>query len=208
MKVKHLLIVALMMSMSLWALADDGLGGKNVQISVIPFGYQNTTYYTNESANYELHYGSKFGFSLGYEFAMGRTNSLVELTYIRSKYDRVDMYGDNCQTARDYEHFKDLSSFALMYYAGWTIFPNKRFQIPFYIGLGPEILQGYPFHNLMFDFGAKLRFKFYVSNRVGLFVGATGKYGFGMTGDTKKKNLDMHHHGTVNLDAGVTILFN
>lgn len=191
------------------AWAEGNTEGKNIQLSVIPFGYQNTVFNTNDNAKYDLFYGSKLGFSFGYEFAIGKSNSLLELTYTRSKFDSYDASGSNAMTARNVADFGDLSSFAFMYYWGRTIFPSRRFQMPFYFGIGTEVLQGYPFHTMMFDLGAKLRFKFYVSNRVGLFVGGTGKYGLGTTklDDSGKKN-DMHHHGTINFDAGISILIN
>ena len=209
MKVKHLLLVALMMSVFCNAWADNGEGGKNIQISFIPYGLQRTTYEPSLDATYRLHYGSKLGFTLGYEFATGKSNWLLEFAYTHSKFDRVETKGENALTVRNPGDFKDLSSYALMYYWGRTIRPGKRFQIPVYLGLGGEVLQGYPFHNFMVDLGAKLRFKFYITSRIAVFAGGTGKFGMGkiVLKDGEKEAL-WSSHSVLNFDAGITIMFN
>lgn len=213
MKFKNFLLLALLMSMfCTTTMADDGEKGKNIQVSFIPFGLEKARYGTYYKGNhFDINYKSVIGGTLGYEFALGKSSSLVELGFTRASYDKVTPHIDDPEYMDLLYPRKDkvenFMAFDFMYYWGKALtFADGRFQIPLYIGIGGEYLKGEPFRNFFFDLGAKVRFKYYVSNRVGIFVGATGKYGWSrMTSGSSEKTCT---HGRMNLDAGLSFLIN
>ena len=207
MSIKKLLCCVALLSVLSVARADDGAGGNNFQISFIPYGIESAKWgqfnSKGEKEHFKLTYKSVIGGTIGKEFNLGTYASLLEASFIHAKADKIEQ---NDKSADAEGHFSDLMSVSVMYYVGRTIFPKKRVQIPIYIGLGGEVLQGYPFHHLMCDFGAKARIKFYFTNHIGIFAGATGKWGFGYSGMGEKgsNHTVSHNHLSVNFDAGLT----
>lgn len=208
MSIKKLLCCVALLSMLSVAKAGDGAGGNNFQISFIPYGIESAKMggfnSKGEKDHAKLTYKSVIGGTIGKEFNLGTYASLLEASFLHAKADKYEYNGNT----RDPEgRFNDLTTVSVMYYVGRTILPKKRVQIPIYIGLGGEVLQGYPFHHLMCDFGAKARIKFYFTNHIGIFAGATGKWGFGYSGLGEKgseSSTVSHNHLSVNFDAGLT----
>lgn len=213
MKMRNFLVLLAlgMVAINAWGQEEKA---KNIQLSVTPYSFMNkATYQTLELDEYKIHYKSTIGFNLGYEFNIGKATTLAELSYAKAKIDDVTFKPKEEGHEQAFDGklvFKDLSSFTFMYYWGSTALPGKRVQIPFYLGLGGEVLQGYPFHHFMFDLGAKLRVKFYATNRLGVFVGGTGRWGFGTSnfGNSGNSKSSTHHRTVINLDAGIMYMIN
>ncbi|MBQ9436689.1 MAG: hypothetical protein IJU33_11275 [Bacteroidales bacterium] len=190
-----------------WA-DDGGAGGKNYQVSFTPFGFVERMKYGSldskgDKQSRKIFYKSVIGGSLAKEFNLGKSATLLELSYMHAKADKYEYLGKEYSTDG---RFNDLTSVSIMYYLGKTIFPAKRFQVPIYIGVGGEVVQGYPFHHLMFDLGAKARMKFYITRKFGVFAGVTGKWGYGHStyGEGSSAETASHHHLSANFDAGLT----
>ena len=142
---------------------------------------------------------------------------MLELSYTRSKFDDVQLTSDDKDlndallTLLHTGEIDQFSSYGFMYYLGKTFNSGQRFQVPIYIGLGAEYFSGWPYHNLLVDVGAKIRMKYFFSQRFGLFVGATGKYGFGSSERFMKKDskdTPKISRTSIDFDAGLTILIN
>lgn len=213
MKPKKLLVLALLMSIfSASSFADDNKG-KNIQFSFIPFGLEKArygTYYKNN--HFDINYKSVIGGTLGYEFALGKSSSLVELGFTHASFDKVTPHlTDPANMDLLYPRtnkVEDFIAFDFMYFFGKALtFADGRFQIPLYIGLGAEYLKGEPFNNLFVDLGAKIRLKYYVSNSVGIFVGTTGKCGWSLITENERIEKTCSHY-RMNIDVGLSFLIN
>lgn len=122
-------------------------------------------------------YKSGFGGSLSLEKQFGGHISETEVSFLTKTFDYSEI--DEHFTIAP-PTFEDLSVYSLTQYYGFTLFGrNKRVQLPVYVGVGGSYIHGTPIHNLFFDLAAKARLKFYISNKFGIFVGATAKRGWG-----------------------------
>ena len=123
-------------------------------------------------------YKSSFGVTIDIERQLKGYIVMTEFRYGKWSLDEFDPYGDTSIFPMP-ESADDLSTFGVMQYGGKTFFPNKRFQIPLYAGIGLDYIQGAPYHNLLFDLGAKARMKFYITDKIGIYAGADFIWGVG-----------------------------
>jgi hypothetical protein len=182
---KILSITVAFLSIAMAAKAQE-----NVQSLTIGFAPVGSSY-INISLNdekYEYYYTYKpfWNVDIGYERQFKGVVSLTELFYLKGAFDRYELDGTSqwfnpAQT-------EDLTSIAITQYTGKTFNQNKRLQIPFYIGVGGEYMKGGPLHNVGLHVAAKARMKFYITNNIGIFVGATCRYGYGMKGASDKSS--------------------
>ncbi len=134
-----------------------------------------------DDEKHNIDYKSTFGVSVDVERQLRGYIIMTEFKYGKWELDEFDPYEGNSLFPIP-DTADDLNTFTFMQYGGRTIFPNKRFQIPLYIGIGLDYLQGAPYHNLLFDLGAKARMKFYITDKVGIYGGVDLSWGIGSSG--------------------------
>lgn len=201
---KKFCIISLLL-FSYCAMAQEKVQTINVGFS--PFGMTHAKISLSDE-KYKYDYKSYWNINAAFEKQLAGVLSLSELSYSKAKFDEYDLKGTSEWFNPAQE--KDLSSFSFTQYIGWTINPNKRVQFPLYLGVGFESLQGGPFHNLLFDIGAKARVKFYITDAIGAYVGATGKLGWGSkhasdSDSSRSSSFYTVSGSTIYFDAGVLI---
>lgn len=173
---------------------NPALGGLNTSI-----GY--------DDEDHNIDYKSTFGVTVDIERQLKGYIVMSELRYGKWKLDEFEPDNTNPRFPMP-DSADDLSTFTFMQYGGRTIFPNQRLQIPLYVGVGFDCLQGAPYHNLLFDLGFKARIKFYITDKIGIYGGAdlswgTGRSKRGMEKDSSK-SFDISAT-RMYIDFGVTI---
>lgn len=171
-------------------------GVKSFNISVSPYGFTNSKISKGDN-KFTYDFKSIIGGSLGYEVQNKGLTYLTELSYSQGKFDKFELKGttNRFNPAID----SDFLQASLTQYIGYTINRNKRLQLPVYIGIGGSYMKGGAMHNFLLDAAAKMRIKFYISNKFGIFVGATGRFGWGSRGSSENetsnedKGFDIQH---------------
>ncbi len=189
----------------------------SLTIGVSPFGSSKAKIIFTEDLENHYKY-SPLTINVGLEKMFKGISHLLELSYTNCSFDEYSSKKER-DTSKEIYRFpneSDLNDISLCYYAGYTFNKNKRLQIPLYIGIGGEYLTGDLFKKILFDFAVKARVKYYISNKVGLFIGGTWKYGIGSkrftapkaftiesaTGQQEVGSID---HQVGYIDAGITI---
>ena len=111
-----------------------------------------------------------FGGGIFYEKILSGAIMLVEGSYITGKLS------EHVTGAIEFPSFMAISA---MVFPGLTIFPNKRFQIPVYVGIGYNFIKSDLLKSSQIAIGAKVRMKLYVTDNVGIFIGGNWKGGYG-----------------------------
>ncbi len=176
MKTKFFAIAAAML-ICLGANAQDKVSSLTIGFS--PFGSTSIKMKQKDyGIDHKLDYKSNWNVNIGYERQFNGAVSLTEAHYGQAKFDKATYtYKDE---SFSYNVGEDIYSAGITTYIGTTINPKKRFQLPIFIGIGGEYIDGGDIHNVIFDGAAKARMKFYFSNSFGIYAGGTFKYGFGM----------------------------
>jgi len=205
---KRSVIVIALMAIFICANAqNDGI--KSINIGFAPVGYIHENIRLG-GEKYRYDYKSYYNINLGYEKQLGGVVSLTEIKYAAAKFDKYDLKGVSAYFNPLQQ--EDIYSVSVTAYAGKTINPNKRIQFPVYIGIGGEYINGGPFHNIIFDLAAKARVKFYVSNKIGIFAGGTGRIGWGSKSAGKssgsKKDYYTIQNSQWSVDAGLIFSLN
>ena len=130
-----------------------------------------------DKEKYKYNYKSYWNANISYEKLFKGSSTMTEVVYSKAKFDNHELTGESQWFNPRQE--EDLYSISLTQYYGTTINPNKRVQFPIYIGIGADYINGGPLHNLTICGAAKARIKFYITNNVGIYVGATGRLGWG-----------------------------
>jgi len=178
----------------------------SLTLSFSPFGYNHVNI-SLEDEKYKYDYKSYWNANIGYEKQFKGIVSLTEFTYAQAKFDKYDLTG----TSKWFNPIqtKDLTTMSITTYAGKTINPNKRIQFPVYIGIGGSYLNGGPLHNLSIDLALKARVKFYITDKIGVFGGATGRIGYGMKKASEKDASSKTYYSVIPsmwaVDAGLII---
>ena len=123
---------------------------------------------------------SNWNVNIGYERQFKGAVSLTELTYFQGKFDKYKFNsGGNSYTGTTGD---DIYSAGVTTYIGTTILGKQsRVQFPVFIGVGAEYINNdAEIHHLFFDLAAKARLKFYITSSIGIYAGATYRYGFGI----------------------------
>ena len=184
----------------------------SVVVGVNPgIGKLSTSIYKDKNEDHDINYKMGFGLSVDIEKQLSGVISLSEFRYGKWNFDNMKMSTETPQFPMPAK-CDDITSYSFMQYAGKTIFPNKRLQIPLYIGIGADYLSGAPYHNIFLDLGVKARVKFYILDTVGIFAGADWTYGYGLSSrgmpqsDTHKEYLTLSFTRPY-VDLGATVNF-
>lgn len=168
------------------------IGGTNVKLKQKDYGFNGT-----------LNYRSAWNVNAGYERQFYGIVSLTDLYYGQAKFNQATYKYNG--TSEKYTDGDDVYSVGITTYAGKTINARKRFQVPVFIGIGCDYINGGNLHNLILSGAAKARMKFFFSNKFGIYAGGTFKYGFGsksIKDDNKSISITP---ATWAVDAGVII---
>lgn len=101
---------------------------------------------------------------------------LTELNFGKAKYDHQD-FDKGIPNFFDPTP-EDLTYFSWNGYLGYHV-TKSRFGISGLVGPGLSYMHSGPFHNLFLSPAAKVRFKVYLTNKFGIFVGGGGRYDLG-----------------------------
>lgn len=183
MKTKFFTIIVTLLTVCTLAKAQDKAG--SLVLGFSPLGGISEKISLDDE-KYKYDYKSFMNASLGYERVFKGAITLTEVSYSQGKFDKYDLQGTSLWFNPAQED--DVYSVAVTQYIGTTINPNKRVQLPLYIGIGGDYVNGGPLHNLTFDVAAKARIKFYITNNFGIYVGATGRMGWGAKSASEKSS--------------------
>lgn len=179
---------------------------KSIAVSFSPFGITNSQI---GGGDWKYKFKSIMAESFSFEVQSKGLTSLTELSCAHGKFDDYEINRTtDIFNPYDTQNFLQAS---FTQYVGYTINHNKRLQFPIYLGLGGSYVKGGAIHNFSFDLAAKVRIKFYISNRFGIFAGATGRYGFGSRkeerNDAKEKEAFDIGHFLFTPEAGLIYSF-
>lgn len=153
----------------------------------------------------KLDYTNYLGAHAFYERQLKGINFMIEAGYATANLDKFSDEG-YAYNANDYEDYDDkISIISLHVYGGQTINKQKRFQIPFYYGIGINSVSGEPIDKIFLSASLKLRFKFYITNKLAVYGGGAYDTGFG-SNDNGTNKSDRIAYNTYHIDSG--ILFN
>ena len=146
------------------------------------------TYKAKNAPKDKFTYNKEIGVTVGYERVLNGFIIMPELRWFRGS-----------QSDQDFESLEWL---------GFTINSKHRFQIPIMGGIGVSYVKGAPFHNMFFDYGAKVRLKFYITPKFGIFAGGFYEGGVG----SSKRNIPKDSDGgyklkktNLGMEVGVTV---
>jgi hypothetical protein len=161
---------------------------RQVIVGVHPYGFANVKYHNDVLKNkFKYSYKSLLGADLGYEYQGNNHSVLTEISFNYGKFDKYEPSGELPVTFNP-EQDDDMFSASFSIYYGFTINPRRRIQFPIYIGPFVDYLKSGVIHNVGLGGAAKLRVKFYISNKIGVFVGATGRFGIYLKDDKVDEN--------------------
>lgn len=210
MKVKFLVIAMGLLFVSATANAQEKVNSLTIGFSPLGATHINMKQKDNDM-KYSSNYNSNWNVNIGYERQFEGVVSLTELTYFQAKWD------ETTYTHKDHDYpvltGEDIWSAGITTYIGTTINAKKRFQLPLYIGVGGEYIDGNGLHNVMLDLAAKARMKFYITSSIGIYAGFTYRYGFGSHEqklDDEESNSDSKLYWGISpstwaVDAGLVI---
>ena len=198
-------MVAAMLLVSTGASAQEK--ASSLTLGFAPTGYTHVNINLDDE-KYKYDYKSYMNVNLGFEKQFKGAVSLTEITYAQAKFDEYELTNPSTKWFNPFQT-ADIKDFAITTYVGKTIFPEKRVQLPLYIGIGGECIYGGPLHNLAIDLAAKARLKFYITGNFGFYVGATGRVGWGMKSASEKDSSNSDAYSVIPtmwaLDAGLVI---
>ena len=183
----------------------------NLIVGFSPFGTTSTSIKLDDE-KYKYDYKSYWNVNVGFEKELLKELLCIiyctELTYAHASFDKYDLKGTNDWFNPQQDD--DMNQFSIATYVGTKIFPKSRLQLPIYVGVGTDYIKsGKAVDAVCIDLAAKTRLKFFVTDKICLFVGANAKWGFGQTNysnDKGKKSKDYStHHNIYNIEAGISI---
>ncbi len=154
---------------------------KNISIGVSPYGSTSISLSKGEKMDdlYKLKYNSYFNVHLAYEPENYGASFLLEGSYTKAGLSKIENNDSNDVLQLSQHAFNDLSIFSCFGYYGLTTTPGRRFQVPFYLGIGVDYIRGKPITSLLFELAIKVKMRYYLTDRFGLYVGCDGKAGVG-----------------------------
>ena len=161
-------------------ISDLHAQARNLGIGVAPVGSIQLDYKKNEEKKgHRLNYTSYLNGHLYYEPQLFGASWLIEGSYAQAQIDNFEINEESALTLTPSSINDRISLYSFYLYSGLTIFPQKRLQIPIYGGVGGDYIEGEPIDNFLFSLGAKARIKFYITDQIGLYLGADAKIGIG-----------------------------
>ncbi len=213
MKTRTTFIAIILVGTFFKATAQQGMRlSYNLCVGVTPYGY--TQSWVEKFKDFKYNYKPVIGGNIGLEIQRNGVIFLTEMAFSHASFDNYNLIQNYTFYEFNPAKTSDFLNGTLTQYLGWTFNKNKRIQFPVYAGLGGGYVKGGALHNFTFDVAAKIRAKFYITNRFGCYVGVTGRYGFGSFQDVNPMysytNSDIYTHSLGNLmvttDAG--LIFN
>lgn len=206
MKSKHLVLVMAMVFAGICTYGQDvkPTRAKNLTISFSPFGSRRIIV-SDDNNKIRHEYKTLLDFGIGFESSLSKASWLLQLDYEHAKLDKLTNKDKIPATEKfDPDKAGDLNAFRITFLFGKTInISSGRFQIPLYIGPRIKFENAGSFNDAIFGGCLKAQFRYYVTDKIGLFVGGTGDYGWG-----KIKNEYSVRSITGTLDTGVVINLN
>jgi len=144
------------------------------------FGELGTQIRNSDKEVHDIDYKQTFGINAGFEWQGDLVAHMTELRYIQYKYDKYEL-SEGEPTYPLPDSFGDLHSYSLMQYTGLNFMAEQNVQIPFYLGIGAEYLDGLPYHNFTAQIGGRIRVKIYFSDHFGIFGGLDYILGMGVS---------------------------
>lgn len=179
----------------------------------------------NDNNTIEYHFKPAFGGSIGYECTGDGLSFLAELSFHKGKFDYAEFTksklseSDMAKWASQFRsEGKDYLKASGTLYFGYIFNKKRRLQFPVYGGFGGSYLEGGDVKGGTLDFAVKASVRFYISNHIALYAGATGRanlagtqtleleheeYGAKLNEDTRYKN----NHAIVTANAGIVYSF-
>ena len=189
MKKQTLLTIMFFVSCAFTAFAQDDGEIINFNISA---GYGSLT--EKMASKYEFTSGEKRGetiniggeldyktmsYSANLEFVIESFGFLLEASYTKGTYDKMNYYEDEAYFKFDPTLFKNVNIIQGAALFGYNIKIGKgRLSFPIYAGIGVSHYSGEPLYGNPIDFLYKVRVKYYLTNKIGVFAGVTGSYGY------------------------------
>ena len=160
-----------------------------------------------DNEDYKYKYKSYWNANIGYEKQLKGAVTLTEISFVKAAFKDSTLTGNSVWF--NPRNVDDVYMASVTQYVGVTINPNKRVQFPLYIGVGGDYINGGPLHNIMVSAAAKARLKFYFTNSIGIYVGASGRYGYGVKSASETSDGDSYGVSAFSwsADAGLIIGF-
>ncbi len=185
----------------------------NFGVGISPFGLTDVKMEykkSGESDKMKIDYKSYINAHIFYERQFGGAGFLVEGTYAMLKTDKVDKNIINFYDV-DATFDKDVNIYSAAFYGSYAINRQKRLQIPLYLGVSADYFNGNPVNMLFVSLAAKVRLKFYVTNKIAVYGGYNYRTGIGMEAKDKGSSSSKPERTTtINMnyaDMGVTFSF-
>lgn len=170
------------------------------------------TYKAKNAPKDKFTYNKEIGVTVGYERVLNGFIIMPELRWFRGSQSDQDFeslaYNMPYPLPYSTATLDDINEFGFMEWLGFTINSKHRFQIPIMGGIGVSYVKGAPFHNMFFDYGAKVRMKFYITPKFGIFAGGFYEGGVG----SSKRNIPKDSDGgyklkktNLGMEVGVTV---
>ena len=139
-----------------------------------------------------------------YEVSSGSASHMFEVDYLTGALVNVKESEKYYIEGWDPANFQSAKFITGFYYIGINNRSAQRFQLPFYFGLGLSYNDADPIKCMGFVVGAKLRARFYITDRIGIWGGGSVKYGYGETQVTADMSKSVIQR-VLALEAGLTI---
>ena len=152
---------------------------------------------------YVCSYRPVLGGTAYYEMSSGSASHMFEIDYLTAPLAGVkesEKYYIKEWESVDFQPAKVITGF---YYIGINNRSAQRFQLPFYFGVGLSYNDAAPIKFMGFAVGAKLRARFYITDRIGIWGGGSAKFGYGETQVTADMSKSVYQR-VLALEAGIT----
>lgn len=170
----------------------------------------------DNTIGYDLDYNT-MNYAGSFEFVLNQFGFLFEGSYSKATYDnKMKDYTDENWFKLDPNQFTDLTIIGGAAMLGGN-YGAGRFKFTIYGGAGLYNYSGEPIHGLSFDFLYKIRAKFYITNKLGLYGGIGGSYGmFGYVESDKYRGPSVPEDKAfepdgiskrIHVEAGLTVQF-
>lgn len=143
----------------------------NIVVSVSPFGKSFLHIDDKDYYEYQFNFNSLFSIGVHKEKDAGVCGYMWGVTYTHAKYHDYKSY-DNSPTLNNV-NFNSFNNISLEGLFGINFRHTHRLKFPVYIGLSADYINAGPCRTVTLGLEAKARAKYYISNKVGMFVGGT-----------------------------------
>lgn len=136
----------------------------------------NRTKEKTEKIGYDLNYKT-MTYTAALEYQLEGFITRIEARYTKASFDKFKDYTDTDWLILTPAAFENLNMYEGAFYFGGVINRKHRFQVPILGGVGLGYISGEPINHMNLDFLYKVRAKYYITDKIGIFAGITGSYG-------------------------------